>query len=116
MKLNLHDVLEDYYLHGKNYAEIARKHACSRQYIQQLCTAKTSVNLEAKAGFYKQFLSIKDRLPMNEQIKIARILQGKTQSEVAKEVGLAQSYYCNLENKLSASYYYKTIADCLCIS
>ena len=89
MKLNLHDILEDYYLHGKNYADIARQHNCSRQYIQQICSAKTNANLEARAGFYKQFLSIKDQLPINQQIKIARVLQGKTQTEVAKEVGLA---------------------------
>jgi transcriptional regulator with XRE-family HTH domain len=115
MKEKLEEVLREYWFSGKSYAQIARDCGYSRQYIQQICSRKTPENLELKAKFYNEFMSIKDELPVNKRIKIARIMQGKTQSQLAKEVGIKQSYLCNLESRESKSFHYKTIQDTLCI-
>jgi DNA-directed RNA polymerase specialized sigma subunit len=115
MKTNLENLLREYYLAGKSYADIARSYGFSRQYVQQLCSKKTPEIMEAKSKFYSEFMSIKDSMPVNKRIKIARIMQGKTQTELAEEVGIKQSYLCNLENRESNSYHYKTIQDTLCI-
>ena len=86
MKQNLESILREYYLAGKSYADIARGHGFSRQYVQQLCSKNTPEIIEAKAKFYSEFMSIKDSMPVNKRIKIARIMQGKTQTELADEV------------------------------
>jgi DNA-binding CsgD family transcriptional regulator len=95
MDQKLEQILREYYLAGRSYANIARSFGYSRQYVQQICNKNTPEIQKVKSKFYSEFMKTKDDMPVNKRIKIARIMQGKTQSQLANECGINQSYIYN---------------------